>query len=144
MFQYEITVTINLLVAFVLSGLIGWLRERQGKTAGLRTHILVCVGAALFTLVSLHLASAGAEPSRIAAGVVTGIGFIGAGCILHSRGSISGITTASSIWAVAAIGIASGAGFYIGAVVTTIISIITLEFLQRVEKKIIKTKGSGE
>lgn len=142
----DLITVVNLLVAFFLCGIIGWLREKQGKAAGLRTHILVGVGSALFTLIStdMMLRSGIADPGRIAAGVVAGIGFIGAGTIVQARGSVRGITTASSIWAVAAIGMAAGTGFYVGAVTATIIGVFTLEVLQRAEKKIIKTKDSGE
>lgn len=142
----DLTVILNLLIAFVLGGIVGWLREKQGKTAGLRTHILVCVGSALFTLISadMMLKSGIADPGRIAAGVVAGIGFIGAGTIVQARGSVRGITTASSIWAVAAIGMAAGSGFYVGAVAATIIAGLTLELLQKAEKKIIKSKDSVE
>ncbi len=142
----DLNVVLNLLLAFVLGGFIGWLRERHGKAAGLRTHILVAVGAALFSLVSLDmvLKSGIADPGRIAAGVVAGIGFIGAGCIVQARGFVRGITTASSIWVVAAIGIASGMSFYVGAITTTIIVAITLELLQRVEKQILQSKESTE
>jgi len=142
----DLTVVVNLLIAFLLGGAIGWLREKEGKSAGLRTHILVCVGAALFTMISANIfsgASAG-DPARIAAGVVTGIGFLGAGVIVQSKGAVRGITTAASIWVTAAIGVASGIGFYVGAVATTIIAIITLEPLGRIEKKIIKDKDSKE
>jgi putative Mg2+ transporter-C (MgtC) family protein len=139
----DLSVVINLLIAFVLGGAIGWLREREGKTAGLRTHILVCVGAALFMIISgeMMLKSGIADPGRIATGVVTGIGFIGAGCIVQARGSVRGITTAASIWITAAIGIATGTGFYVGAFAATAITLLTLGFLRVVETKIIKTKG---
>jgi putative Mg2+ transporter-C (MgtC) family protein len=139
----DLSVVINLLIAFVLGGAVGWLREREGKTAGLRTHILVCVGAALFMIVSgeMMLKSGIADPGRIAAGVVSGIGFIGAGCIVQARGSVKGITTAASIWVTAAIGIAAGTGFYVGALATTIITLLTLQLLRQVEKTVIKTKG---
>ncbi|MBU0672450.1 MAG: MgtC/SapB family protein [Candidatus Margulisbacteria bacterium] len=142
----DLTIVINLFVAFILGGIIGWLREKQGKSAGLRTHILVAVGSALFMQVSAEmvLVSGMADPGRIAAGIVTGIGFIGAGAIVQARGAVRGITTASSIWVVAAIGIASGSGFYVGAITATIIAWLTLDLLQKAEKKIIKTKDSGE
>jgi putative Mg2+ transporter-C (MgtC) family protein len=142
----DLTIIINLFVAFILGGVIGWLREKQGKSAGLRTHILVAVGSALFMMLSgeMLLKSGLADPGRIAAGVVSGIGFIGAGAILQARGAVKGITTAASIWVAAAIGMASGTGFYVGAVATTIIAGITLELLQRAEKRIIKSKDSGE
>ncbi len=142
----DLITIVNLFLAFVLCGVIGWLRERQGKSAGLRTHILVGVGAALFSLVSadMMLKSGIADPGRIAAGVVAGIGFIGAGTIVQAKGNVRGITTASSIWAAAAIGMAAGLGFYVGAVTATIIVVLTLEGLSRAEKHIIKSKDSGE
>lgn len=142
----DLTVIVNLLLSFVLGSIIGWLRERHGKSAGLRTHILVSVGATLLALVSADMVfkSGIADPGRISAGIVTGIGFIGAGCIVQAKGSVRGITTASSIWIVAAIGIACGTSFYVGAVATTIITVITLELLQRAEKLIIKSKETEE
>lgn len=138
----DLNIVVNLLAAFVLGGAVGWVREMEGKTAGLRTHILVCVGSALFMMLSgeMLLRSGLADPGRIAAGVVTGIGFIGAGCIVQARGAVRGITTAASIWITAAIGVASGTGFYVGAIVAAIITILTLQFLRMVEKKIIRTK----
>jgi putative Mg2+ transporter-C (MgtC) family protein len=142
----EITATINLLASFVLGGMIGWVREKEGKSAGLRTHILVCVGSALFMLLSSEMTARSgiADPGRIAAGVVAGIGFIGAGCILRAKGTVKGITTAASIWVTAAIGIAAGTGFYVGAIVTTLLALVTLQLLRNVEKKIIKSKDSLE
>jgi len=142
----DLTVVINLFIAFLLGGAIGWLREKEGKSAGLRTHILVCVGSALFTLISANIffAASVGDPARIAAGVVTGIGFLGAGAIVQGKNFNRGITTAASIWVTAAIGIASGIGFYVGAVAATIIAVITLEPLGRLEKKILKDKESSE
>ena len=112
---------IKLLVAVVLGGAVGVEREMSGKPAGLRTTILICVGAALFTHLSVAIGlvsqtSAGqpyGDVTRIAAQIVTGIGFLGAGAILHERGSVVGLTTAATIWVVAAIGMTVGAGFYI-------------------------------
>jgi putative Mg2+ transporter-C (MgtC) family protein len=142
----DLAVIINLLLSFVLGSIVGWLRERHGKSAGLRTHILVSVGATLFTLLSTNMIfqSGIADPGRIAAGIVTGIGFIGAGCIVQAKGLVKGITTASSIWVMAAIGIACGTGFYVGAITTTFIAAVTLELLQRAEKLIIKSKETEE
>lgn len=139
----DLMTIINLSIAFILGGAIGWLREKEGKTAGLRTHILVSVGAALFMMISgeMMLKSGGADPGRIAAQVVTGIGFLGAGCIIQAGGSVRGITTAASIWITAAIGMACGLSYYVGALTATIIAILTLQLLREVEKNIIKTKG---
>ncbi len=138
----DLTAVLNLLLAFLLGGMIGWLREKEGKIAGLRTHILVCVGSALFMILSgeMLFKSGMADPGRIAAGVVTGIGFIGAGCILQGRDHVRGITTAASIWVTAAIGIAAGTGYYVGAITTTAIALVTLYLLKQIEKRIIKTK----
>ena len=139
----DLIITSNLFLAFFLSAIIGWLREMEGKSAGLRTHILVGTGAALFMIISgsmLALAQ-GADPGRIASGVVMGVGFIGAGCIMRGENKITGITTASSIWVTSAIGVAAGAGLYVPAIVTTIITAITLHWLGKAEHKIIKTRG---
>jgi len=125
----ELDMVIRLLVAAFLGGVIGYERARAKKPAGIRTHLLVCVGAALFTVISAYGFGEGSDPSRIAAGVVVGVGFLGAGTILHSQRAVMGLTTAATIWAVAAVGMAVGAGLYvIGAVVAGIIP-ITLRFL---------------
>ena len=100
----------SLVMAMVLGAAIGLERELHGKAAGLRTNILICVGATLYTQLSLYLAGPEGDPGRIAAQIVTGVGFIGAGTILHARGHVSGLTSAATIWFVAAIGIAVGAG----------------------------------
>jgi putative Mg2+ transporter-C (MgtC) family protein len=121
----EIEMALRLVLAVVLGGIIGFQREWSGKEAGLRTHILICAGAALFTVVSIYgLPDSG---GRIAAGIVTGIGFIGAGVILHrSGGEVVGLTTAATIWAVAAIGLAAGAGLYIISAVATVLTLAIL------------------
>ena len=118
---------LRLLLAAALGAIIGYQRERAGKPAGLRTHILICVGAALFTIGSLYGFGATADPSRVAAGIVAGIGFLGAGAILHRQGGIvEGLTTAATIWAVAAVGLAAGAGLYVVSVVTAAVILIVL------------------
>jgi len=124
----ELEMGLRLLMAAALGAVIGYQRERAGKAAGLRTVCLICVGSALFTVASLYGFGVTSDPSRVAAGVVAGIGFIGAGAILHRQGGIvEGLTTAATIWMVAAVGLAVGAGFYIlSAVATVIISIILL------------------
>jgi len=138
----EMTSTINLLLAFVLGGGIGFFREKERKTAGMRTHILVCLGSALFMVLSakMMLLAGGADPGRIAAGVATGIGFIGAGCIVQTGSGVRGITTAASIWVTAAIGIAAGASFYVEAVVTTVLVIAALQTIRSFETRYFKTK----
>ncbi len=124
----DLIMALRLLLAAVLGGLIGYQRERLGKPAGLRTHMLISIGAALFTLVSLFGFDGPADPSRIAAGVVTGIGFIGAGVIIFrgSEGLVKGITTAATVWVAAGIGVAVGAGLYIPSVITTAIVLVVL------------------
>jgi putative Mg2+ transporter-C (MgtC) family protein len=120
----------------LLSGLIGAEREWSGRPAGLRTHILVGVGAALVMLVSMFGFGGTNDPARLAAQVVSGIGFLGAGAILRDRGDITGITTASTIWITAMIGLAAGNGFYFGAIFSTVIVILTLIGLRYIESYI--------
>jgi putative Mg2+ transporter-C (MgtC) family protein len=124
----ELEIALRLLVAAVLGGAIGLQRERTGKPAGLRTHMLICVGATMFTLVSVYAFGGDADPSRVAAGVVTGIGFLGAGAIIFrtADGYIAGLTTAATIWVVAGIGVAVGSGLYLASVVCTVIVLIVL------------------
>jgi putative Mg2+ transporter-C (MgtC) family protein len=123
----EIEMVLRLLLAAALGALIGYQRERAKKAAGVRTHTLICTGAALFTAASMYGFGIGADPARIAAGIVAGIGFIGAGVIFHRQGGIvEGLTTAATIWAVAAIGLAVGAGLYIISAVTTAIVLAIL------------------
>jgi len=123
----EVEMVLRLLLAAALGAIIGYQRERAGKPAGLRTHILISVGAALFTIGSFYGFGAGADPSRVAAGIVVGIGFLGAGAIIRrGEGVVEGLTTAATIWAVAAIGLAAGAGLYIISAVTTAVILIVL------------------
>jgi len=123
----ELEMVLRLLLATALGAIIGYQRERAGKPAGLRTHILICLGAAVFTVASIYGFGAASDPARIAAGVVAGIGFIGAGAILRSgEGIVAGLTTAATIWAVAGIGLAAGAGLYLVSAVATILMLIVL------------------
>ncbi len=123
----EIEMVLRLLLAAALGTIIGFQRERAGKQAGLRTHILICVGAALFTIVSIYGFGAASDPARVAAGVVVGVGFLGAGVILHREGGfVAGLTTAATIWAAAGIGLAAGAGLYVVSAVTAALVLIVL------------------
>jgi putative Mg2+ transporter-C (MgtC) family protein len=134
----------RLLAAALLGGLIGLERDIHGRAAGLRTNLLVCVGSALFMIVSEAVASIGeieasgsiirADPGRIAAQVITGIGFLGAGAIIKFGFSIRGLTTAACLWIVAGIGLACGAGYYLVALAVTIIALFCLIALNMVEK----------
>jgi putative Mg2+ transporter-C (MgtC) family protein len=121
----EIEMILRLLLAAFLGSCIGYQRERAGKPAGLRTHILICVGSALFTIASIQ-GFGGVNPAQVAAGIVAGIGFLGAGAIIRTREHLVGLTTAATIWAVAAIGLAAGAGLYILSAITTAIALIIL------------------
>jgi len=130
----QLDLALRLAVGLVLGAIIGFERELQRQPAGFRTHSLVSLGAALFTVVSAYGFSGDlVDPTRIAAQIVSGIGFIGAGTILQHRGNIRGLTTAASLWAVAAIGTAAGAGLYSVAVVGTILILVVLSILDRVE-----------
>ncbi|MDD4635472.1 MAG: MgtC/SapB family protein [Dehalococcoidales bacterium] len=122
----EIEVVLRLLLAAVLGGVIGFERWKAGKPAGVRDLALISLGSAIFTAVSLE-GFTGGDPSRIAAGIVSGIGFIGAGAILHrDSGGVQGITTATSIWLAAGIGLAVGAGLYYIALAATVIALTVL------------------
>lgn len=120
-----------LLLASVLGAVVGFERELHGRPAGLRTHILISLGAALFGMVSQGMSAQGGDPGRIAAQVVTGIGFIGAGTILHLGGTVRGLTTAASIWTTAAVGLAVGLDrrYWLIAVVATTLAFLTLRLL---------------
>ena len=132
----EISVIIRLVLALLLGGIIGVERSRHGRAAGMRTHVLVCVGACMTALVGLHLMSvdANTDASRIAAQVISGIGFLGVGTIMiRNQSVVTGLTTAAGVWCTATIGIALGYGFYLAALVATVITIITATLLTRLE-----------
>jgi putative Mg2+ transporter-C (MgtC) family protein len=124
----------RLLLAAVLGAVLGAEREARARPAGLRTNTLIALGSALFTLVSLHMvAVGGGDATRIPAQVVTGIGFLGAGAILRTRGDVIGMTTAATIWVNAAIGMAAGAGLYALAITATVATLIVLIMFLRIE-----------
>lgn len=127
---------LQVVLATVLGGAIGLERELAGKPAGLRTNILICVGATLFTVLSSTMSASRGDPARVAAQILPGIGFIGAGTILHQRGSVTGLTSAATIWVVAAIGMAIGAGAYTDAIGTTALVMVILWGLGNLEKLI--------
>ena len=138
----EILIGIKLLVAVVCGGAIGFERELSHKPAGLRTNVLVCMGATLFMVVSRHIGSGAAytDPARLVAQVVTAIGFIGAGVILQSRGSISGLTTAATILLVGAVGVTIGEGMFTVAAMTTVLVVVVLVLLRRVERVLVRRR----
>ncbi|MBR0446920.1 MAG: MgtC/SapB family protein [Clostridia bacterium] len=132
----DISVALRLILALVMGGLIGMERGRHGRAAGMRTHILVCVGACMTALVGIYIMriNPNENVTRIAAQVISGIGFLGAGTIMiRNQSVITGLTTAAGVWCTATIGIALGYGFYLGAIVATIIALITATWLTRLE-----------
>jgi putative Mg2+ transporter-C (MgtC) family protein len=131
---FQADLVLRILVAAVLGAAVGLEREFHDHAAGTRTHLLVAVGSTLFTLISAHGfagPAADVDPTRIAAQIVTGIGFLGAGAIIHYGTSVKGLTTAASLWVTAAIGMACGAGLYVLAVVTTVLVVLSLGPLNR-------------
>ncbi|MBU0665962.1 MAG: MgtC/SapB family protein [Nanoarchaeota archaeon] len=130
----EVDFLLKLLVALVLSGFIGLERELKERPAGLRTHILVCLGAAVFTILAVDFFSLYPDSiARIIAGIITGIGFLGAGTIMNAEHNIRGLTTAAGIWVVAGVGIAVGLGYYYMSLVLTVIVLLVLK-LHSVER----------
>ena len=127
---------VRLLIAVLLGSLVGYERERQGKPAGLRTHAMVALGAALFTVVSIYGFEQSADTSRVAAMIVSGIGFLGAGAILHERGGVQGLTTAASLWVTAAIGMAVGVGMMLMSLATAALVFVVLRFAPTVRPKV--------
>lgn len=130
LFWNEIEMSVRLLLAALFGAGVGYEREHADKPAGLRTHILVSLGAALFTVVSLYGCGGGGDPARVAAQIVTGIGFLGAGAILHMPNTVKGLTTAASIWVTAAIGMAVGVGMHAMSFATTIIVLVVLRLIK--------------
>ena len=133
----------RLILVTVIAGFIGFERERHGRAAGFRTHILVGVGSCLIMLTGIDLMTtlpngAGVDPTRMASQVISGIGFLGAGTIIRFGGSVRGLTTAASLWAVGGIGLAAGAGFLRGAIITGVVVFVVLFFFSPIERLIRK------
>ncbi len=136
---------LSIILAVVLGAAVGLEREVHRKAAGLRTNVLICLGAAVFTMISRQM-GAGHEGSvtRIAAGIVTGVGFLGAGAIIRDRAGVLGLTTAATIWLVASIGMACGAKLYLLAVISTFIAIVVLIGLGKLEKPLERFGGKNK
>lgn len=142
----DIAMVLRLLLASLLGGVIGLEREIHGRPAGFRTHLLVSLGSCLFCITSIEFyrlygnfsgtGPIGVDPGRIAAQVVTGIGFLGAGAIIRERASVRGLTTAACLWVAAALGIACGIGLFYLAICVTAVALINLLLLQQVEKRL--------
>lgn len=130
-----------IVLAGLLSMIVGLDRERQDHPAGLRTHMLVGIGACIFTILSRYAFGSDADSSRIASQILPGLGFLGAGAILKERKRIRGLTTAASMWATAAIGMAVGAGAWFLALAGTLTIYFVLVFLHRFERQVLNTKG---
>ncbi|MFH0991125.1 MAG: MgtC/SapB family protein [bacterium] len=126
--EFHPEMVLRVITALLLGALLGYERERTGKPAGVRTHGMVCIGAALFTVISIYGFGVSTDTSRVAAQIVTGIGFIGAGAILRNQGNVQGLTTAASLWVTAAIGLAVGTGMIALAVITTLLVFLLLRY----------------
>ena len=137
---------IPMLISLGLGTLVGWERQVGRKPAGLRTHVLVCLGSTMFVLTTSHaVAALGAgnlDPTRIVHGVITGVGFLGAGSIMRREGWVQGLTTAASVWMVAAVGVAVGVHAYPLAITGTVLALVVLEFYRWVERRM-APRGSG-
>ena len=147
-FSYEMTILFRILLAILLAFIPGMERELTGKFAGLRTHILVCLGACVFTILSLYGFKMPIldgfvgtnDPARIAAQVITGIGFIGAGTVMRHGTNVSGITTAATLWVCAAIGMSCGCGMYYTAIFASFVILVVLIIIRRLEKNVLSKK----
>jgi putative Mg2+ transporter-C (MgtC) family protein len=128
-------------VSFLAGMIIGIERELEHKPAGLRTIVLVCLGSTVFIMIGLELVAQGASVDRVVAGVITGVGFLGAGAIIQARGHIQGLTTAAAIWVASGIGLATGAGYYVLVVVVVVIVLIVLRVLNLIEKALLNKQS---
>jgi putative Mg2+ transporter-C (MgtC) family protein len=136
----DATMLIRLITAVILGGIIGFERQHRGKTAGLRTHILVCLGSCLTAVLSVNMYAAvqgltNADPARLGAQVISGIGFLGAGAIMKEGPTIKGLTTAASLWVVATVGLATGVGALTSAIATTTLIAIVLEVFPIIDRR---------
>jgi len=134
-----LSLLVKLVLAVICGGIVGWQREARDRPAGLRTHVLVCLGAAVYTLASLSFTGENADPGRVASQVATGMGFLGAGTIIRHGNVVRGLTTAASLWAVAAIGLCvaiGGQAFWVAGMATVIV-LLTLTLLRRLETSVV-------
>lgn len=133
----ETQIMVRILVAMALGALIGWERERLGQPAGLRTHIILCIGSALAMIISINIAYPNNDPARVAAQVVTGIGFLGAGAIFRYGTSVKGLTTATSLWTMGIIGMACGMGMFLVSAGITLLLLFVLYWVEKFEDRYI-------
>jgi putative Mg2+ transporter-C (MgtC) family protein len=141
--ELRLELLVQLVLAIILGGAVGIERELRGKPAGLRTNILICIGATLFTVLSYKLSESRGDPGRVAAQILTGVGFIGAGTILHLRGAVTGLTSAATIWVVAAVGMALGARAYVEALGATLLIMVVLAGLGPLEGYLARQAASS-
>lgn len=137
-------ITVRLLIAALLGGLLGYEREQQGKSAGLRTHMLVAIGAAFFVLIPQQAGVSEVEMSRVIQGVIAGVGFLGAGTIIKGAGDeeqVRGLTTAAGIWLTAAIGLAAGLGRESSAILCTLLALLILSLVPKIERWLGRRRG---
>lgn len=139
--EFHANLLLEMALAVVLGGAIGFERQLKDKPAGLRTHILICLGATIFTDFGQRLTVFGGDPGRVAGHVAAGVGFIGAGTIMQRNGAVTGLTTAANIWVVAAIGMALGFGAYLDAVAATVLVVIVLAGLGTLEGRLDRWRG---
>lgn len=137
----DVDTAIRLILSIVLGGIVGYERQASNKAAGLRTHVLVCMGSCMIMILSVNVyytveGQTNADPARLAAQVISGIGFLGAGTIMKEGPLVTGLTTAASIWVVSAIGLAVGFGYYSGAIMATLLAFATLSLLYQLEKRL--------
>ncbi|MBQ5637164.1 MAG: MgtC/SapB family protein, partial [Selenomonadales bacterium] len=137
----DVDTAVRLLLSILLGGLVGYERQASNKAAGLRTHVLVCMGSCMIMILSVNVyytveGQTNADPARLAAQVISGIGFLGAGTIMKEGPLVTGLTTAASIWVVSAIGLAVGFGYYSGAFLATVLAFATLSLLYQLEKRL--------
>ncbi len=145
-----VEVTVKMFLAMLLGGLIGWERELEGKPAGLRTIMLVCLGSCIYVL-AVALASTGegtwardVDAGRIMSGLAGGVGFLGAGLIMRSGGAVHGLTTAAAVWASAAVGLGVGLGLYYVAILGSILVFVTLRWLEQIEDRWLSSRKDKE
>ena len=139
--EEQLIMAFRIFLATALGGIVGYEREMHNRWAGFRTHILVCVGSCLIMITSIYLSTSftghsSVDPGRLAAQVVSGIGFLGAGTILHSSSHIRGLTTAANLWMIAGVGLAVGCGLYMPAILTTVLGFVVLEYFAPIESRL--------
>ena len=139
-----ILIVLAIFLTVILSSCVGFEREIRGRSAGLRTHLLVAVGSCIIMIISIYglpvIGDAGRDPARLAAQVITGVGFLGAGAIIHYAGGIRGLTTAGTIWLVMAIGLACGSMNFLLAIFSTLIVMVVLTTFRKIERRVTKTR----